>query len=225
MQPLIESNKSLRIRGAVQADLDAIVNIHLAAFHRSFTLSTLGPAFLRPYYDLVLNFKNHIFFVAEHENEMVGFAAGFLSPQLFYKTLKAAKRRFISTLLWAVLKNPKILIRILGGIRLIWRKSKDDMISSESGCHLCSLAVKPTFSNKGIGKALVYAFKGEARHQGASHVIVTTDAENNDAVNSFYKRLGFHCAQSYYRSRGRLINEYLLQLDVAEDSRQIGKAA
>jgi ribosomal protein S18 acetylase RimI-like enzyme len=213
------------MRPAVRADLDAIVDVHLAAFHSGFTLSALGPAFICPYYDLILKFKQHIFFVAQWENEVVGFAAGFKSPRLFYQSLKAAKWRFIFTLLWVVLKNPFIVLRILGGFKRIKRKTNTSAIPDQATSHLCSLAVKPTFANRGIGKTLVRTFNSEARNRGASLVVITTDAENNDAVNEFYKRLGFQCIDTYYRSVGRLINEYVLPLDIEEDSSRISKAA
>lgn len=41
-------NASLSMRPAVQSDLDAVVGVHLAAFHSGSTLSALGSAFLRP---------------------------------------------------------------------------------------------------------------------------------------------------------------------------------
>jgi ribosomal protein S18 acetylase RimI-like enzyme len=220
------ARSALCIRPAIHADLDAIVDIHLAAFLRpDFTLSALGRPFLRPYYELIMNFEPSIFFVAEWENEAVGFVGGFLSPRLFYQTLKAAKWQFLLTLLWAIVKNPLMFLQVIGGMKRIKRNTRTSAIPDDSSSHLCSLAVRPSFSNRGIGKALVREFNAEARRRSVSLVVLTTDADNNEAVNAFYRRLGFRCAHTYYRARGRLMNEYVLQLEREEATQPIVRAA
>ena len=44
-------------------------------------------------------------------------------------------------------------------------------------------------------------------------IVLTTDAEENDAVNGFYRNLGFTLVGSYERSKGRGMNRYRLSLE------------
>ena len=220
-----KSTTSICIRPAVHTDLNGIVDVHLSAFSPSFTLTAFGSAFLRRYYELIVNFDQHIFLVAECENKVVGFAAGFTSPRIFYETLKAAKWRFIFTLFWVIIKNPLILLRVLGGLKRIKRNTKRSDLPDASTSHLCSLAVKPIFNNRGIGKALVQAFDNEARKRHASVVVITHEVDDNDAVKTVYHRLGFRRIYPYYKSKGRLIYEYVLSLDSMCDANRFSKAA
>jgi ribosomal protein S18 acetylase RimI-like enzyme len=208
MQFSSECDASLRIRPAILADLDAIVEIHLAAFSPEFTLSKLGRHFLRPYYTLILNFEKGILFVAELDNEVVGFVAGFHSPRFFYQKLKASKWRFLFAILLGILKKPSTIKRVISSLKQIKRNSKTGSIPDESFCRLNSLAVRPTFKNRGIGKALVHKFIQEAEKRSLSVVVLITYTENNDAVNTFYQRLGFHHTDTFYRSHGKPMNEY-----------------
>jgi ribosomal protein S18 acetylase RimI-like enzyme len=47
---------------------------------------------------------------------------------------------------------------------------------------------------------------------GAERVVLTTDTNGNDAVNKFYQRLGFSCVRTFEARRGRLLNEYVIEI-------------
>lgn len=77
---------------------------------------------------------------------------------------------------------------------------------------LSSLAVHPNATGKGVGSRLVRRFLSEAEARGARRVVLTTDAHGNAAVNSFYLSLGFSLTRTFEARRGRVLNEYVLEL-------------
>jgi hypothetical protein len=56
---------------------------------------------------------------------------------------------------------------------------------------------------------LVQSWLDEARERGAVGCYLTTDAQNNDAVNSFYVSLGWMLESSYLTPEGRKMNRYI----------------
>ncbi len=77
---------------------------------------------------------------------------------------------------------------------------------------LMSIAVNPDEQGKGVGRQLISAFLQEARSCGASSVLLSTDAINNDAVNHFYLRAGFQILKVYVTPEKRQMNEYIYPL-------------
>ena len=75
-----------------------------------------------------------------------------------------------------------------------------------------SIAVHPECQRQGVGNQLLQAFLDEARQRGLDHVSLTTDAENNDAVNKFYQKLGFNNYRAYVTPEKRVMNEYVIHL-------------
>jgi len=47
-------------------------------------------------------------------------------------------------------------------------------------------------------------------------VNLTTDKDNNDALNAFYRRLGFQLVRSFATPEGRWMNEYAIDLSKGE---------
>ena len=78
---------------------------------------------------------------------------------------------------------------------------------------LSSLAVSPAAQGQGIGRALVQRWLDEARLRGARGGFLTTDAENNDAVNRFYLSLGWKLEAAYTTREGRKMNRYEYDFD------------
>ena len=75
-----------------------------------------------------------------------------------------------------------------------------------------SIAVSPEFQGRGIGKQLVEAFCQELAARGEPAVCLTTDRDDNEAVNRFYQRLNFQLARSFITPEGRAMNEYVRNL-------------
>jgi GNAT superfamily N-acetyltransferase len=81
---------------------------------------------------------------------------------------------------------------------------------------LFSIGVLPELQGTGAGKTLVAAFLDEAKRRGCRRVFLTTDRDDNDAVNQFYLRMGFHVERQYETPEGRRMNEYWITLKEPE---------
>ncbi|RLC98294.1 MAG: GNAT family N-acetyltransferase, partial [Chloroflexota bacterium] len=73
-------------------------------------------------------------------------------------------------------------------------------------------AVLPAEQGKGIGQKLVHAFLKRASMQGARQVDLTTDLDDNEGTNLFYRQLGFRLERSFTTPEGREMNQYLIDL-------------
>ncbi|MEM4479607.1 MAG: GNAT family N-acetyltransferase [Candidatus Methanomethylicaceae archaeon] len=199
------------IREAKKTDLHKIVDIHIKAFP-GFFMTKLGKGFLREYYFTVLAYNLNIFLVAEDENEnrVVAFVAGFLKPSSFYLFLKKRCLKLALAIFLEILKSPGLISRVIQNYQ---RVNKNISQNEEKTVELASIAVDPEYSGKGIGKSLVNKFLSAALALGAEKVILSTDAENNDKVNYFYKSLGFKLERTFYSNPGRLMNEYCFYLN------------
>jgi len=201
----------LNVRPAQEADLDAIVEIHLAAFP-GFTLSQFGPEFLRKYYEMVMNFEQSILQVGESNGKIVGFAAGFVNPKRFYAELKKNKWKLIRIVIKAIPRRPWLVLRlirvVLRGLSFMSRPETQN----ENFCELASVAVRPLSSGRGVGKDLVRHFICEAKNKSAYKIYLTTDADNNVKTNEFYRGLQFRLAQTFLSPGRRAMNEYELDL-------------
>jgi ribosomal protein S18 acetylase RimI-like enzyme len=196
------------IRIAAQADVPAMVAVHLESFP-GFFLTFLGKRFLAVLYDRVLISSEAIGFVAEDAfGSVVGFVAGVTLQTGFYRTLLA---RHWAPFAWAslgsVLRRPTVIPRLLRA----FRRSADAQ-EAASDCLLMSIAVLPQMQSKQVGVELMFAFLSDAHQRGVHAVSLTTDKYGNDRVNSFYERIGFELFRSYETPEGRWMNEYVIDL-------------
>jgi len=191
------------------SDVNQVVKVHLSSF-QGFFLSFLGPKFLSLLYEYIVSSPDGAGFVFVHkENKIIGFVCGSTEPSGFYgRFFKKQWWQIILTILWPVLRNPGIVPR------LIWRALHPPQASTNYGtATLFSIAVSPESQNKGIGKLLVQEFLSEMRRRGMRKVNLTTDKEGNEAVNAFYKRLGFRLSRSFVTPERRWMNEYSINLE------------
>jgi ribosomal protein S18 acetylase RimI-like enzyme len=195
------------IRYVRVTDVPGIVKIHLESFP-GFFLTFLGSTFLRELYIAILCDPTGIGFIAEDEKAIQGFVTGTHQPSGFYHRLLHQRWwRFGLASVLPVLRNPKIIPRLLGAF------SRREQIDIHENCALLmSIAVDPEFQGQGIGKLLIDAFLNEAKNRGVSQVNLTTDKVDNDAVNAFYKRVGFWLNSSFITPEGREMNEYIIDL-------------
>jgi ribosomal protein S18 acetylase RimI-like enzyme len=66
---------------------------------------------------------------------------------------------------------------------------------------------------RGIGRALVERWVEEVKRRGYTGCYLTTDANDNDKINNFYRKLGWKIESTYTTPEGRLMNRYILDLD------------
>jgi ribosomal protein S18 acetylase RimI-like enzyme len=195
----------MTVRLMLMADVPEVVNTHLQSF-AGFFLSFLGYQFLRELYVGILKDPAGIAYVYEDQGHLLGFVAGTSQPAGFYSRLLQRRWwRFGMASLVPILKNPLIIPRLLRA----FRKPQDASDRPDIGT-LMSIAVSPDSQGRGLGQSLVKAFLEEAAQRGLKYVDLTTDKNNNDAVNQFYQRLGFRCSRTFVTSEGRDMNEYLI---------------
>ena len=199
------------IREVNKSDLSQISKVHIESFP-NFFLSKLGCDFVKQYYNLILNYDKHVFLCYAQNNEIIGFVSGFNNPKAFYKYLSEKKANFLYPLLVSVCRNPFVIVTIAKAFKRIKNEAQIDN-NNDFTNELSSLAVNPIIQNKGVGKKLVDAYITVLKDSKIKAIQLTTDAENNDKVNSFYERLNFKKTKTIIRNDSRLMNEYCYYLD------------
>lgn len=197
------------IRPMSANDISDVVRTHLDSFP-GFFLTFLGPGFLRVLYSELLRTSDHVALVAEDEKgRLLGFVVGVADQQKFYSRL--ARRRWWAFALasaGAVLRNPRIVPRL---IRALGNPSRSGGAATRA--LLMSLAVSPRASGRGIGSRITTLFLAEMKRRGVRAVGLTTDAFDNEKANRFYLGLGFTLTQSHSTPEGRLMNEFVKELE------------
>ena len=193
-----------KFRLANRNDLKIIIDIHIKAFPEFF-LTKLGPKFLYKYYNLILNYDKKIFIVAEEDAYPIGFAAGFLQPSNFYVYVRKHKNILLFALIPVIFRNIFLIPRIISNFRSTKKKEQKNKVIK---CELASIAVNPEYAGQGLGKKLVKAFIEVSQKQNADAICLTTDANNNEAVNNFYLSLGFSLYRTFISPGNRSMNEY-----------------
>jgi len=190
------------------ADINTIVDIHMESFP-TFFLTFLGPQFLRLLYAEILRSPGQVSLVARDETGLViGFVTGVTQQASLYKRLAKQKwLQFGFASLSAVLKKPTIVLRLLRAFRYASASKQ-----AAADALLMSIAVAPGYQQHGVGKQLVQSFLAKMNDLEVPSVSLTTDKENNDRVNAFYRSLQFELAQSYRTPEGRLMNEYVIHI-------------
>jgi ribosomal protein S18 acetylase RimI-like enzyme len=195
---------SLAIRTMEACDVEAVADVHLAAFP-GFFLSFLGRRFLCELYHAIVADEERIAFVAIDGDRVVGFVAGTATVGFYRRAARRRWRRFGVAAFGAFLRKPTIAFRLL-------RALSAPPTTTSDGALLMSLAVAPWAQRRGAGKLLTTAFVGRARQRGAGAVLLTTDRLNNEATNAFYRGQGFTVASESVTREGRAMNEYILNL-------------
>jgi ubiquinone/menaquinone biosynthesis C-methylase UbiE/ribosomal protein S18 acetylase RimI-like enzyme len=195
------------IRPMRAADVDAVVRVHLAAFP-GFFLSFLGARFLSLMYRELQNQIDGVVLVACSTGRIVGFAAGVTRQRSFYRHLLLRHGLLFAIASGpALLRSPTIISRLL---RALQQPEYVRQASSES-C-LMSLALLPELHGSGIATRLVDEFCEELFRRGCSSVSLTTDRDQNDRVNAFYRKMRLQVARDYTTPEGRRVYEYYKRL-------------
>jgi N-acetylglutamate synthase-like GNAT family acetyltransferase len=208
----VERTPDMTVRMATPSDIATVCDIHVEAFP-GFFLTMLGKGFLAEYYATVMAAPKGICLVALDEaSTPVGFVAGFVDNAGFYSLLRARKvtlalraARHLVTHPWQLLRMVKTAARV--------SSAADTDQDTSSMAELSSIGVRPSVGGRGYGKDLVVAFVQRAYDLAATSVFLTTDAVENEEVNTFYVRLGFTLGPQYTAPGRRQMNKYTLQLD------------
>lgn len=196
----------MKFRFADERDIDAVTQVHLAAFP-GFFLTSLGGKFLGEMYRGFLMHPSGIFLVAEEAGRVMGFAAGTSAPASFFTELR--RRRFLSFLFYAcpaLLRSPKVVLQKL--IKAVFYRG-DKPSGLKGGALLSSIGVHPDVLGKSVGQELLNGFEREALLRGQNFVYLTTDEVGNDRVNAFYKKNGYFVESSFSQHAGRAMLRYV----------------
>ena len=204
------NREMIDFRSACASDLEAIVRIHCQAF-ATFFLTRLGPRFLMKYYRLVMEHPSGILIIAANKDDVVGFVAGFASPAKFYVEMKKRKISFALASMPSLLRSPGIIRRLWIDFREV-RTQARPAAPHETGVGGSSIGVDPAWSGRGIGQGLLEAYVAEARKHGLKAFTLTTDADDNDAVNQFYRKVGFYLSRTFTQRDQRRMNEYRMNI-------------
>jgi ribosomal protein S18 acetylase RimI-like enzyme len=196
------------IRNMLPENIKQVVSIHLKSFP-GFFLSFMGARFLSLYYSGIVEAPEGIAFVYLNKaGSPAGFVAGTSNPRGFYsRLLKRNWLKFSFASMGAICRRPAAIVRIARGFFHPGENPAGDEVAG-----LFSIGVLPELQGTGAGKALVLAFQDEAKKRGCKRVFLTTDADGNEAVNSFYRKLGFTVERLYNTPEGRNMNEYWITL-------------
>lgn len=181
-------------------DLNQVVNIHIAAFP-GFFLTSLGPLFLMAMYRAFLLNSGGVFVVEEVKDEIHGFAVGILKSagrdrKLALKFLPV----FLIALIPGVLRNP------VNVLRRIWKQLFSVGIQLEipgGSIVLRSIGVLPDKRGCGVANRLLGDFEKYSMEKGASVVVLTTDAENNERAIRFYLKNNYEIQQKFKQDSSR----------------------
>ncbi len=183
--------------------ITSLSKLHMIAFPEFF-LTQLGLPFLKSLYRGYMEDENSGIIVAEISGCPVGFIAYSNDYSKFYKgLLKKHLIRFAFCSLLAVIRHPSFYKRLLKAF-----KKSDDVKKEEAYVELASICVNPKEGSKGIGSMLIEKLKEITDFSMYEYINLETDACDNDVVNMFYMKNGFHLARSYVTPEGRKMNEY-----------------
>jgi ribosomal protein S18 acetylase RimI-like enzyme len=189
--------------------IPAVVQAHIDSFP-GFFLSFLGPRFLSLYYAGICAAPEGIGFVYLNTSGVpAGFVAGSSNPRGFYsRLLKRDWLRFSFASAGAIIRKPSVIGRVTRGLFHPGGNPVGDDVAG-----LFSIGVLPELQGTGAGKKLVQAFLRETTKRGCKRMFLTTDRDDNDAVNAFYQKLGFSIERQYETPEGRRMNEYWINID------------
>jgi len=188
---------------------DQVVAVHLRAFP-SFFLSFLGPRFLREFYgSFLVDPMGRGFVAVDGGGRVLGVVVGPLNPAGYFKRL--LKRRwwaFCVASAGAVLRRPAVVPRLFRAVLY-----RGEAPGGPVRALLSSIAVDPQVQGGGVGRKLVERWVAEVRAAGAGGCFLATDADGNEAVNAFYRKLGWKLESSYSTKEWRRMNRYVLDFE------------
>ncbi|MBO3144830.1 hypothetical protein GZ197_03880 [Dermatophilus congolensis] len=89
---------------------------------------------------------------------------------------------------------------------------RGDTPPGSNGALLASICISPTLKKTGTGAKLTHTWTTCAHRHGATSAYLTTDADNNDAVNRHYSRQGWTIESTYTTPAGRRMHRYVKEL-------------
>lgn len=212
--PTNEPFQGARVTQMLVQHLDEVAALHLMALPPSF-FASLGPRFLRRYYESFLASPYGIALSVTQAQQVCGFVVG-SSAAADHSAWVVRHRglRLASAALLAMAIRPRVLVRFVstrgtrylhGLLRRLRHQSDVPPGGSPASGHpavLAHVAVDSAWRGQGLGDVLVRAFEQEAHRAGADRVeLVTLDGP--DGAAGFYERLGYTATRARRDDEGR----------------------
>ncbi len=201
----------VHLRSIDRGDVRELARLHKDAFP-GFFLSRLGEPFLVQFYAGFLGDPSSVTVVA-HTNvgTLLGAVVGTSEPVGFFSRLVRQKAfGFAVASLRALARQPAAAIRLARALTY-----RGDGKDRSDGALLSSIFVDPHLQSSGVGSLLMRAWEVAAAEHGARTAFLTTDAADNDSVNTFYARRGWLLVETYVTREGRAMNRYTKRLDAS----------
>ncbi len=181
-------------------DCKAVAELHIKAF-AAFFLTSLGSKFLEKFYQAIIEHADGIAIGIYEDTQLVAFSVGTRRKQGFY--IRILKNNWY-TLFWAslpkLLLNPGKIIRLINSFRTVEESGEINM--ANAAC-LLSICVDPFSARNGYGQKALLAFEEKA-FLTAKILCLTTDADENEAVNNFYIKNQFKCSNIFYQGKRKM---------------------
>lgn len=195
------------IRRACIHDIAQVVEIHCNAFD-NFFLTTLGSDFLRLYYGAYLRCEDALLLCVEEQGMVLGFSAATISAVGFNtRLIKTNPIGFMRAGMRLVFTRPKALLRLFRNLT----KRDDNQQDGGFYAELYSIGVHHKAQRMGMGRALLMETERQLAKESVKHLSLTTDADQNDATQAFYRAMGYKLLYTFttYPNRKmlRLIKE------------------
>jgi len=184
----------LRIKPVETADLDAITQVHIAAFKTS-ALTALGEeAIYRYYHWLLLGPHDAVALAAYQNHTMMGFCfggkfrgalSGFVHKNRFFLGIR------ILTHPWLI-KNTIFQERLALGLRVLQKRPANSLSQPEihQSFGILAIAIDPQYQQRGVGRLLMQTAETEALQHSYSQMHLTVHPSNEKAIH-FYEGLGW----------------------------------
>lgn len=170
------------LRPAVEADLESIAKVHLAAYSKSHFTSLLPAKVLISYYGIFLRGGVEVIVAAKASNpdDIVGFAVfGRNIPQL----ISIFKRLHRLDILRASIAHPFTSVRKVLNLLAKRRSPSADHLP----CDFLLLSIASSLSRAGVGGMLLDNLSARASEQSEDRVGLYVNADNVGAMNAYVK--------------------------------------
>ena len=186
----------------VGADVRPAAALHVRAFERFF-LSSLGEPFLREFYRGFVTDPDAVTVVTRDDSgRVVGLVVGTVAPAEFFgRLLRTRGPQLAVAGVRAVARRPGSALRLLRGMAY-----RGEVPVETEGALLSSICVDPSAEGSGHGRTLIDEWWRRVQERGVTSAYLTTDADDNDRVNDFYKKAGWTLLGTYATREGRRMN-------------------
>lgn len=206
-------NNDFFCREATVEDIDQVARIHIAAFPEFF-LTQLGSRFLCVMYRAFLLSPVSVFVVCQRaDGHLCGFAVGALQSGPRDRRLAL---QFLPKFIWAII--PALLRRPLWIIQRIWARFFETggaPVVSSQAVMLRSIGVSPEAQGGGVAVALLSSFERLGLSLGSTEIALTTDVDNNERAQGFYRKQGYEVQAQFCQDGDRQM--YLMTKNIGND--------